>query len=144
MPTSINKVIFFLWKGSLRQGIVGKDRKDRKEEGRALTAGTDLDKYTHPHTLASGNASGVWKESNSHLQEKSLCSEHAKKRYDGGWWHFSIQDFTLVTMLDKCTYYLVGHSLYNNSAHLKSTGFTNNPSGWPREVQRVYVGCTGD
>ncbi len=35
---------------------MGKDRKDRKEEGRALTAGTDLDKYTHPHTLASGNA----------------------------------------------------------------------------------------
>ncbi len=29
---------------------MGKDRKDRKEEGRALTAGTDLDKYTHPHT----------------------------------------------------------------------------------------------
>lgn len=38
-------------------GIVGKDREDRKEEGRALTAGTDLDK--HPCTLASGNASGV-------------------------------------------------------------------------------------
>ncbi len=38
---------------------MGKDREDRKEEGRALTAGTDLDKYTHPHTLASGNASGM-------------------------------------------------------------------------------------
>lgn len=61
MPMYINKIIFFLFllKGSLRQGIVGKDREDRTEEGKALTAGTDLDKYTHPCTLASGNASGV-------------------------------------------------------------------------------------
>jgi len=46
----------FPFKGELK-GIVGKDREDRMEEGRALTAGTDLDK--HPYTLASGNASGV-------------------------------------------------------------------------------------
>lgn len=58
MPMYINTIIFFLFllMGELT-GIVGKDREDRKEEGRALTAGTDLDK--HPCTLASGNASGV-------------------------------------------------------------------------------------
>lgn len=54
-----NYFFLFLLKGSLRQGIMGKDKEDRTEEGRALTAGTDMDKYTHPYTLASGKASGV-------------------------------------------------------------------------------------